>query len=150
MSKQSEEIEKIEKQVEDSGYLDGVNVPALFSAMLPAETITFKIGECPQESTFSLRKMNADQWMQFQGLCGGRAAADGSFIPANMADCQHALLKGTVIGAEIYFLNEKGETQQYPFPKDGPARDKFFKDLEPSLAMRLFQNAMRVNGAHPN
>jgi hypothetical protein len=161
----SQEVEKVEESVEvpTLEYLEGVDIPALFSAEMPEETVRFTIGGAPCEVT--LKPMTADALARWQDanakstMVRGDDGKDVRFlIEPSSADGDVKLLVGSVTGFQAYTKNEiledgkpTGEYQkmQIAFPRDERGRTDFFKRMHPELRRRLVNEAKRVNGLNP-
>lgn len=155
-----EELEaRLAEEEAETGYLEGANVPALFSAMLDTEEVSFKIGDCAKPSTATLRPMNADKLARYRDSVSRFSTVEGAkgetrfYFEPSTADADVALLLGTVENMEIYYdkpVHGGGTTvEQYPFPKAGPNREKFFRELHPEIRRRLVAECKRINGLHP-
>jgi hypothetical protein len=140
------------------GSLAGADVPALFSAVMEVETIGFTIGGCKQESTVSLRPMNADLMARYRdNVTKFSTQEDGSESPKfifepNTAEADVALLLGTVTDFSLFYIkpDKNGEvTEQVKFPKDIRRREAMFRDMHPALRSLLIQECKRVNGLNP-
>jgi hypothetical protein len=151
--------EELEAQIAedfDPG-LSGSSVAALFSAHLDAEEIPFTIGECKQESSATLRPMDADKLSRYRDSVSRFSTVEGQetkfyFEPAT-AESEVALLLGTVEAMTIFWdkpvVGGGTTVEQIPFPKPGPGRILFFQRMHPDLRKKLVHECKRVNGLHP-
>jgi hypothetical protein len=150
--------EQLETAAADSGFLEGANVPALFSAFLEKTEINFKIGTCKKDSSVTLQPMNADKLARYRDSVSRFSTVEGKgssrfYFEPSTADSDVALLAGTVVSMELFYdkpvIGGGTTVEEYPFPKAGDARVKFFKELHPVIRGRLVEECKKVNGLHP-
>jgi hypothetical protein len=137
--------------------LEGMDIPALFSAEMPDEDVRFTVGG--MECSVKLKPMTADalaRWSDLNSKCtiSGRGEDALYKIEPDTANSDLKLLAGTVTDMLIYTKqqvkdSDKLKSVQYPYPSGDRAREDLFRRVHPEFRRRLVNECKRVNGLSP-